>query len=428
MFLLVSIAILALAIPLAPRSDRADLWVTGGGAGALAGLGLLSMFIGPRPLAVDTSADAFMRRADLTSELASQFRSRLGHHIARYVPWLTLPLAWFGRKGTRGLTRALLEAWAWLCLAGVTASFVIGSIPGVRMIAFAFPLPILAALGVAWLRLRISSRAVGIAVAGALVALMLSGAGLTWARERPYADPLTVDQVQRAGDLIGQQPASATLVFVVDGSLVDESRSDLAAYRTTNWGNILRAYLPADRIEDLHIYFGTAENLLADRPTPSDDPTKDALSRLYWQDLQASALSERTVYRLSSMTREAREPMSGVTDVISDDAPIASQIDPRLPEPRSIVLAGLAMFLALTLIGAGWARTITRESDITLALAPAFGAAALILVGVLLDRLGVRLDGPVVPIAGIAVALGGYLAAWVSHRKVEPATLTDATT
>jgi len=249
---------------------------------------------------------------------------------------------------------------------------------------------------------------------------MLAGAGLTWARERPYADPLTVDQVQRAGEMIRQEPANTSLVFVVD-----EPRADLAAYRTTNWGNILRAYLPPDRIADVHLYYGTAENLLAGKSTPSEDPTQESLSRIYLEDLQRSEQLDLKIFRLSSMTRSAWQPVDGVTDVVSDDPPVMSQMNPRLPEPDSIMLKGLLMFVAITAIGAGWARTVTRRPDATLALAPAFGAAALILTGVALDRLGLRLDGPLVPISGLAVGLAGYLAAWLTEREVQSPALAD---
>lgn len=420
MFLVMSLVILAAALPFIAREERGGIIATGLGAGAVTGLGLLAMLAGPRPLKVDTSADDFMRRAGMSEELVSEFRSRLSHHVARYLPWLMLPLAWLGRRGTRGTTRALLEAWAWLCLIGVVASFAIGAIPGVRMIAFAFPLPVLAALGVAWTRDKVPSRVAGTALAVALVAAMLAGAGLTWARERPYADPLTVDQVQRTGEMIRQEPANTPLVFVVD-----EPRADLAGYRTTNWGNILRAYLPPDRIADVHLYYGTAENLLAGQSTPSDDPTQEALSHLYLEDLQRAEQANFKVFRLSSMTSAAGEPVDGVTDVVSKDPPGGSEMSPSLPEPGSILLKGWLMFVAITAIGAGWARTVTRRPDTAFALAPAFGAAALILTGVALDRLGLRLDGPLVPISGLVVGLGGYLAAWLAESEVESSSLAD---
>ncbi|MCJ7832559.1 MAG: hypothetical protein MUP92_03825, partial [Actinobacteria bacterium] len=177
---------------------------------------------------------------------------------------------------------------------------------------------------------------------------------------------------------------------------------------------------------------GTAENLLANEATPSDDPTQEALSRIYLEDLQQAEQPNREVFRLSSMTRDARESIDGVTDVLSKDPPASSELSPPLPEPRSIVIAGLLMFVALAAVGGGWAIAAVDDRTRALALSPAFGAAALILAGVLLDRLGLRLDGPLVPISGLAVGLAGYfaawLAAWLPNRKVESTTLPDATT
>ena len=95
-FLLLCLAILLVAAALAWRSDRREAFRLAGaalGGGAVLGIGLLAVRPGAPPLEVDTSKDAFLRRAGLTSELRSAYLDRFVHRWTRYVQWVSVPLA-----------------------------------------------------------------------------------------------------------------------------------------------------------------------------------------------------------------------------------------------------------------------------------------------------------------------------------------------
>jgi ABC-type branched-subunit amino acid transport system permease subunit len=79
------------------------------------------------------------------------------------------------------------------------------------------------------------------------------------------------------------------------------------------------------------------------------------------------------------------------------------------------------MLLLLAAIGYGWAAALIRSEreDIgftRLALSPAFGAAALTLVAVVADRIGLRLTGSVPAVVTLLAGLAGYLLAWRTRR------------
>ncbi|HLB62067.1 MAG TPA: hypothetical protein VJN50_04960, partial [Actinomycetota bacterium] len=59
----------------------------------------------------------------------------------------------------------------------------------------------------------------------------------------------------------------------------------------------------------------------------------------------------------------------------------------------------------------GWARWALGSGLPAVALAPAFGAATLMLAGLAIDRMGMRLDGWIGPALAVGVVgLSGYLA------------------
>ena len=82
-----------------------------------------------------------------------------------------------------------------------------------------------------------------------------------------------------------------------------------------------------------------------------------------------------------------------------------------------IATATLAILALLTLLGLGYARVVFDDLVTAFATAPAFGAAALTIAAVTLDRLGLRLaDLPVAFTASALAGLGG-LALLVVKRK-----------
>ena len=70
-----------------------------------------------------------------------------------------------------------------------------------------------------------------------------------------------------------------------------------------------------------------------------------------------------------------------------------------------ISIATIATLALLSIVGLGYARAVFEDAVTAIATAPAFGAAAITLTAVTLDRLGLRLES--IPVAAAASALGG---------------------
>jgi hypothetical protein len=114
------------------------------GGGAIVGAGLLSMLIGPSRLSVDTSKDAFLRRAGLHQMLEKTYRDRFREKAHLYAPITLLALAYPGYTRLSGFARRFLLAWGIISLAAVPVGFVTGLFPPERVLTFGFVFPILA--------------------------------------------------------------------------------------------------------------------------------------------------------------------------------------------------------------------------------------------------------------------------------------------
>jgi hypothetical protein len=235
--------------------------------------------------------------------------------------------------------------------------------------------------------------------------------------------PDQVAEVQRAADIVQGSPPGTPIVFVVD-----ERNPAIVAFHVTDWGNIIRAVMPPDRIPDVHLYVGTNENLAQNRPSIIGDQQHDAISRLYLTDLDdATAINNGTtiVCTLPAFNPASAGPSAGCT---TQTAPIGASTttgDVNETSPAnswSIVASGVAILLLLSLIGYGWAVALIDSASEDLAftrtaLSPAFGAAVLTLVAIAADRIGLRLTGAVPPVVTVLAGLGGYLFAW-RHRRL----------
>lgn len=409
MFFVVGIVVLLAGFGLTRDPEaRGRIWMSATGGTVLVGAGLLAMLMGPRPVASDTSADAFLRRAGFGGELRGEYLRRFGRHWSRYVPWLSLPLAWFGRRGTDDPVRPILNAWVVVALGGLVVSLATQLIPGVRLIAFAFAIPILAALGLARLPGLMTRRWLARALIAMAAFVMVAAAALTWSSERPYADEALVRQLQTAA---GAFDSSNCLDAIY---VVDETDEDLAAFRVTNWGNLIRASLPASQIRCTFVYVGSPERLAQGAPTLTGNPIHDGLSRTSLADLQAARVEPATA-------RIVVVPAMNPPGTAEPLAP--TQFEPGLPSPWWLVGVGVATFALLLVVGFGWARVVVADLGEALALSPAFGAAGLIIFGVTFDRFGMWLLSPLAAAGTVVVAAVGYLAA---ARRPAPPNLPDS--
>lgn len=470
LFLLLGLVILGGAALLAlrdgARREAGRLAAAGLGAGVATGLGLLAMLAGPDPIAADTSKDAFLRRAGLAAELRAAYLDRFVRRWARYVQWLSLPLAALGAAGpggprgtalppapadagwpgrevravrSGGAGRRLLLSWLAATVAGAFFGLATGLLPPDRFVTFGYAVPILAARGLVRARRRLAGgarstlrRVVAGAVAAALGAAMVLGAALAWRRQEPFLSPAEVAATAGAGLLVARFP-DRPLAFVVD----DDDRA--ATFLLARAANVIRAAIPPERIRDVVVFLGTPADYLARRPTLVGAPERDALARLSLADVLRAAKErgrEPAAFLLAPFARPdvdeaARLGARVARGVFLLEPPLPAGAPVTTPppwpslrpsSPGAIALASGGVLALLAAIGWPWARIgVGRGAGcppwLALAVAPATGGALLTLAAVLAERLGVPLSGAAGPTAvSAAVGLGGELLRRVVER------------
>jgi hypothetical protein len=410
-FLLLCVAILLVAAALAWRSDRHEAFRIAGAAvgGAVAlGIGLLAVRPGASALEVDTSKDAFLRRAGLTSELRSAYLDRFVHRWTRYVEWVSVPLAAIGFTAPNGNAGRILRSWFVLTFVGVAFALITGWLPADRFVTFGFAIPILAALGLVrlWRRLE-RRRALAVVVTATLTLAMLAGSAIAWNRQDPFISEEEGRALRVASQSVSRLEPGTPLAFLVN------EPDDTVSFLATRASNVIRAGVPPDRIRDVVVVVPPL-----DAGTGSGE--RGALERLTARDLAAA---------------EDRAGRSAAVIVLTpfdevDRPPDALVVDPSVPvkdvyaveplEPSSaarIAWAAIATLALLWVTGYGWARIGLSDTITAAAAAPAIGAAMLILVATALDALGVPLGRAGALAASALAGGGGYLIRFVLERR-----------
>ncbi|MEP6477448.1 MAG: hypothetical protein ABJC60_09265 [Actinomycetota bacterium] len=399
------------------RSDESEFariaWAVGCGA-CLVVLALASMVLGPAVLPVDTSRDGFMRRAGLRDLVRAAYADRFVHRWTRYVQWLSLPLAAAGSLRVGGTGRRILRAWLVVIVAGIPVGLLTGLFPADRLITFGYAVPILAGFGTVWLYRRLGSTRAGPRLAAAacagLVATMSAGSLIAWNRQAPFVTGAQVTQLQVLNRYVAGTPADATIVVRVD------SGDETATFAATQAANLIRASVPPDRIADVHVEVAT------DQTSGLPDEERRLLSEVTAREARqaiADANGRVLFARLDVFfpfdlikgppSADGLAVAPGVRiDVQGFEAqPAPEPIDPLEPSSPWGIVGASAMVLAMVwVVGYGWARTVTDRTA-AVALAPAFGAAAVTLVAVVAERAGLPLDGWVGPTLVSALAGGG---------------------
>ena len=392
------------------------------GGALVGGAGLLALLPGPSPLGVDTSKDAFLRRAGLTGSLRADYLDRFARHWARFALPVSVPVAAVGAWKAEGFLGRFLRAGGVVMVLGVVGGLATGLFPAVRFLSFGYVLPLSVAVGLPllWRLLRRRGRVLAGVVAAAVVVAMVGGPTVTWLRTRPYLNGIEVKRVAEAGRVAEAAPAGTPLVFLVDNG------EPTVSFLATRAANVLRDALPPDRIRDAYVFVGSPQNYLAGRPTLDGDPEHDALSRLYLRDVEAAG-GRPLAFLLAPFNRPglgaARQRgdllARGVVLLGPHPRPVSTESDPIRPTSSWwLVVAGLLSFALMAAVGLGWALAVVPRRRPALALAPAFGAAALILAGVALERLGAPLTGAGPPAISAAVGAGGYALAYRRRRRL----------
>jgi hypothetical protein len=411
-FLLLCVAILLVAAALAWRSDRHEAFRIAGtavGSAAALGIGLLAVRPGGAPLEVDTSKDAFLRRAGLTSELRSAYLDRFVHRWTRYVQWVSVPLAAIGFTAPNGNAGRILRSWFVLTLVGVAFALVTGWLPADRFVTFGFAIPILAALGLVrlWRRLE-RRRALGVVVTVALTLAMLAGSAIAWNRQEPFLSEDEVRALAVANEAVSRLEAGTPVAVLVN------EPDDTVSFLATRAGNVIRAGVPPDRIRDVVVVVPPVGG------TPASGE-RGALERLTARDLAAA--EARSGRKAAVIVLTPFDDVDRPTDalVVDPSRPVKGSfpVDPlEASSAAGIAWASIVALALLTVVGYGWARIGLADTITAAAAAPAIGAAMLILVATALDALGVALGTTLGALAVSALGGGGgYLARFVLERR-----------
>ncbi len=426
-FLIHGIVIYALVAALAwrggARDEARDVVLATGVGGLVAGAGVLATLAGPGPLRVETSKDGYLRRAGLEDELIRAYRERFRLRAARYVQWLSVPLAVVGIAKTGGFLRRLLVAWLIVVVVGIPVGWITAWFPPDRLVTFGFAVPVAAAIGLGWVHRRLGDRPW---LAWTVVVLaggwMVAGATLAWLRQEPF---VSVREAARSEQLMGYAAEvterGTPIVAIVDGG--DPASTFLAARAA----NVLRAAAPPDRAADVHVFLGTVSDYFAGRPTSRRDREFDAISS---ESLTAIPPGDRFVgvtgafYTGRDVRTDPHLSELGRDTWVSSDVELTdrgSEVPTRLswgPASATVIaLATLGILLALTILGLGYARAAFTDAVAAIAAAPAFGAASVSLVAVLLDAVGLRLYDLWVALTASALAGLGGVAFLVAQRR-----------
>jgi hypothetical protein len=183
------------------------------------------------------------------------------------------------------------------------------------------------------------------------------------------------------------------------------------SFLATRAGNVIRAGVPQDRIRDVIVVVPPRED--------AQTPQRLALERLSADDLRAA--QERAGRSAKVFVLRPFDAVDSPEGAIVVDPPV---IDFRAVDPLDeasaleIVWASIATLALLSVVGFGWARIGLADPVRAAAISPGVGAAALILVAVGLDAVGISLGSTGGAVAASALAGGGgYLVGFVLQRR-----------
>jgi hypothetical protein len=317
-----------------------------------------------------------------------------------------------------------LLAWCAVALAGYLGFVVFHlDIPAHRFLAFALAVPILAVLGLLFVGDFVGRvwRPLGVAIVVAGLAVGAWTSHDTWFKTRPWISQGKTDQSVAMAAYLEQAgiDAGRPVVFL----LADRDASYVALMT-----HMIRATLSAERIANAYFYAGSAENYLAERPTPDTTGQPGGLSERYFSFMRdtydrdpVALLPKLFDDRYFDQWASAHPETLVAPDLAVVRGPILGSLAPaRSPvAPAStfwLALLAIGSLVVVGAVGMGWTICLLgrwlRPLEVV-AFSPAVGIAALVMVGIVLDRLGVRLVGAGGVLVVVVTALiGAGVAAW----------------
>ena len=346
-----------------------------------------------------------------------------------HVPWVA-PAALGGAVATAippkpPRIRALLMLAIW-ALSPIPAVFLLNhgyNVPSQRILGFAYGIPILATAAVVGIGRLLSAKVrwVGKPLAAVVcIAAMFGGLALAhkaWYTRSPFMPTKSIPDMLLAASYLEHTTPGHPVVFVTDNPALPW-QGFLPGFRR------VRAFAPADHINDVYFYSGSVQDALAGKPDePPNDPKLAHLSARAWPQLRYIMAKDPTlvVMRLYYPNFDqvaAQHPSWKVTPrllVARGPRPSASELQPGtlpLPPPSStLVWKTIGILLVLFVVGLGWAAALVPAGWLErVGTAAAFGIAALAASGLIASRLGFRLIGG----SGLAIVIVAAVVGWLS--------------
>lgn len=322
--------------------------------------------------------------------------------------------------------RGLLLQLVWLMPVGAGAVWYAlgGDVPMQRLLGFAFPLALLAAAGL----VALGRAALRLPRPWPFAAFPLAAAiaitGMTWSagnaadgleRSQSMMEPKTYAVLRTAANYLIQVRADAPVIVVVDGAEDTPSLGMLQAFRR------IRSVVPGPLVSRTVVYLGDPEELLAGRKTRRPtQPTFDDVASTYWARIGPYRGPDSIVLVLQPFNRAFgrilhRHPEWEIGPGVllargpapTHQVPIGAL--PSRPPTQDLVGATTMLVLLLLVCGLGWSVSLLRVGWVErVALAPALGAASVIVAGLVIARAGFAMRGAPMVLAAILAAAGGW--------------------
>jgi hypothetical protein len=372
--------------------------------------------------------------------LRRTLRLRLIRRLSQVFRYLPVPLAAAGfvgaavadmPPGVRPARRLFLWMMtSWLALTIVGVALQLAGIPsaGARLLSYLFPITILAGAAVWWTARWLARHLrgpVGLAAAAALVAIVAGGfVGLGWAlsdNRRPWFERDAVAQIASAGAYVQGHAEDRRVVYLLN---MEEPKDQLTLGR---WWLTVKASIPARQAVRAEWYIGTPAAF--ERGVPSE-LLEEGLppgerDRPYRQAGERPVVIVVRSYNPHGFDEAAgRSPERVVAPgVLVLDGPLpAEPIPPPSPpaartDAVSLTWVSFAIVALLFAAGSGWSMALLPPDPVLrAAIAPALGAAVLILAALPWTVAGWPVTGPAALILIPVVAVLGWGAnAWVGR-------------
>jgi hypothetical protein len=331
------------------------------------------------------------------------------------------------RPGRR-LFLSLMAAWLTGTLLAGLAQVVNVPVAGGRLLHFFFPVPILAGVCLWWAARWLARRygKTGAMAGGLAVLAVVAGFGaLAWnggADRKPWVETKALQQVGSAGLYVHSYAADRDVVYLIDTGLHDDGAT------LGRWWSITQAALPPEQLDRAHVFFGSFDEYFQGQPSSPVEGVPRVVRRAV--PGAVTIIVDRynhLAYEQASILPDANLVAPGLA--VIGGPTVATQIaPPGIPVANStarglIWVVGLVTILLLA-AGGGWAIALLPSDPIVrVGLAPGLGAAAVSLIALVWDRIGLGFGthsgvGPLLLAGLLGWGLAG--ARWRFGGKAEP--------